>query len=256
MGRPRTEGSWHMKNKIEINEQEQMMESFYRYVSYRHCENVAKEFDEIKDLAKDIEYPKELDDWFNDYLKKSKKAEMKMKRLNTIKRIVSRVAMVAIGLGIGLTMMTFSVETFRIRFLNFLTDVTQRYTSFQVEEIKDKEDTISINWSNYYLPEYIIDGYSINRIQEFGENRIIYYQTNQGEEIQFSQSPNSSNYQIDTENADKTEITINDTKGILVDKNGIITLLWYNTHNTFFLMGKTDKEEIVKMAESIKLIKE
>ena len=50
-----------MKNKEENNEQEQMMESFYRYVGYQHIENVAKEFDEISEFAKDIEYPKELD---------------------------------------------------------------------------------------------------------------------------------------------------------------------------------------------------
>jgi len=61
-----------MKNKEENNEQEHMMESFYRYVSYQHSENVAKEFDEISEMAKDIEYPKELNDWFYDYLEKSK----------------------------------------------------------------------------------------------------------------------------------------------------------------------------------------
>jgi|LSQX01.2.fsa_nt_gb hypothetical protein len=250
------EGSGHMKNKAEINEQEKMMESFYRYISYRHSENVAKEFDEIRELAKDVEYPKELDDWFNDYLKKSKKAEMKRKRIDTMKRIASRVAIVAICLGFGLAVITASVDAFRIRFLNFLTDVTQRYTSLQVEEIKGKEDIFTINWSNYFLPEYVIGGYSINRIQEFGNNKMIFYQNSRGDEIQFSQSPNSNNYQIDTENADTTEIIINDTKGILVDKNGLITLLWYNTDNTFFLIGKTDKEEIVRMAESVKLIKE
>lgn len=69
-----------------------------------------------------------------------------------------------------------------------------------------------------FLPEYIVAGYSLNRVQEFGENKIIFYQNNQGEEIQFSQSPNNNNYQIDTENAQTTEIIINDSKGILIDK--------------------------------------
>lgn len=250
------EGSGFMKNKEENNEQEQMMESFYRYVGYQHIENVAKEFDEISKLAKDIEYPKELDDWFNDYLEKSKKSEMRKKRIASMKLIASRVAMVAIVLGIGLTVMTFSVEAFRIKFLNLLTDVTQRYTSFQVEEIKDKEDIFPTNWSNYYLPEYVADGYSLNRIQEFGENKIIFYQNNRGEEIQFSQSPNNNNYQVDTENAETTEIMINGSKGILVDKNGLLTLFWYNTDHAFYLMGKIDKEEMKKMAESTKIEKE
>lgn len=246
-----------MKNKEENNEQEQMMESFYRYVGYQHIENVAKEFDEISEFAKDIEYPKELDNWFYDYLEKSKNAEMRKKRIALMKRMVSRAAMVAIVLGIGLTVMTFSVEAFRIKILNLVTDVTQRYTSFQVEEIKDKEeDSIPTNWSNYYLPEYIADGYSFKQVQEFGENKIIFYQNSQRDEIQFSQSPNYSHYQVDTENAETTEIMINGSKGILVDKNGGITLFWYDTEHAFYLMGNIDKEEMIKMAESTKMIKE
>ena len=246
-----------MKNKEENNEQEQMMDSFYRYVGYQHIENVAKEFDEISKLAKDIEYPKELDDWFYDYLEKSKKAEKRKKRAASMKRMSSRAAMVVIVLGIGLTVLSFSVEAFRIKFLNLVTDVTQRYTSFQIEEIKNQEeDSIPTNWSNYYLPEYIVDGYSLNRVQEFGENKIMFYQNNQGEEIQFSQSPNNNNFQVDTENAEITEIMINDRKGILVDKNGFLTLFWYNSDYAFYLMGNIDKDEIVKMAESTKIKKE
>lgn len=49
---------------------------------------------------------------------------------------------------------------------------------------------------------------------------------------------------------------INGAKGILVDKDGVVTLLWNNSDYTFYLTGKADKEEIVKMAESIKLIKQ
>lgn len=246
-----------MENKEENNEQEQMMDSFYRYVGYQHIENVAKEFDEISELAKDIEYPKELDEWFNDYLEKSKKSEMGRKRAALMKRVASRAAMVVIVLGIGLTVMTFIVEAFRIKFLNLITDVTQKYTSFQIEEIKNKEEnSIPTNWNNYYLPEYIADGYSLDRVQEFGENKIMFYQNSQGEEIQFSQSPNNNNFQVDTENAETTEIMINDRKGILVDKNGLITLFWYNTDVAFYLSGNIDKEEMIKMAESTKMKKE
>ena len=44
---------------------------------HRHCENVAREFDEISKLAQDIEYPKELDDWFSGYIENVKKSEKK-----------------------------------------------------------------------------------------------------------------------------------------------------------------------------------
>ena len=244
-----------MKNRIEVNEQEHIMESLYRYVGYQHCENVAREFDEISKLAQDIEYPKELDDWFSGYIENVKKSEKKAKRMAAAKRIANKAAMAAIVLMIGLVLATFSVDAFRIGVLNFIIETTQRYTSIQVGDVVDKEEEVPITWSSYYLPEYIIDGYAISRVQELGGSKIIYFQNARGEEIKFSQSSVNKNYQVDTENAEATEVMINDTKGILVDKNGDITLLWHNSDNTFFLIGKADKKEIVKMAESIKLIK-
>ena len=231
------------------------MESLYRYVGYQHCENVAREFDEISKLAKDMEYPKELDDWFAGYLEKVKKSEKKAKRMAAAKRIANKAAMVTIVFIIGLVLATFSVDAIKIGVLNFLIETTQRYTSIQVGGVVDKEEKVTIPWSSYYLPEYIIDGYCISHVQELGENRVIYFQNASGEVIEFSQSFGNYNYQIDTENTEATEVMINDTKGILVDKNGDITLIWSNSDYTFFLFGKADKKEIIKMAESIKLIK-
>ena len=244
-----------MKNRTEINEQENMMDSLYRYVGYRHSENVARELDEISKLAKDMEYPKELDDWFAGYIENVKKSEKKAKRMAAAKRIANKAAMVAIVLMIGLALVTFSVDALRIGVLNFIVETTQRYTSIKVGNVIDKEDEVTIPWSSYYLPEYITDGYSISRVEEFSDIRMIYYQNASGEVIEFSQSFGNYNYQIDTENAEATEVMINGTKGILADKNGDITLIWSNSDYTFFLFGKADREEIIKMAESIKLIK-
>ena len=244
-----------MKNRTEINEQENMMDSLYRYVGYRHSENVARELDEISKLAKDMEYPKELDDWFAGYIENVKKSEKKAKRMAAAKRIANKAAMVAIVLMIGLALVTFSVDALRIGVLNFIVETTQRYTSIKVGNVIDKEDEVTIPWSSYYLPEYITDGYSISRVEEFSDIRMIYYQNASGEVIEFSQSFGNYNYQIDTENTEATEVMINDTKGILVDKDGVVTLLWNNSDYTFYLTGKADKKEIIKMAESIKFIK-
>jgi len=244
-----------MKNRTEINEQENMMDSLYRYVGYRHSENVARELDEISKLAKDMEYPKELDDWFAGYIENVKKSEKKAKRMAAAKRIANKAAMVAIVLMIGLALVTFSVDALRIGVLNFIVETTQRYTSIKVGNVIDKEDEVTIPWSSYYLQEYITDGYSISRVEEFSDIRMIYYQNASGEVIEFSQSFGNYNYQIDTENAEATEVMINGTKGILADKNGDITLIWSNSDYTFFLFGKADREEIIKMAESIKFIK-
>lgn len=189
-------------------------------------------------------------------LKMLKSQKKKAKRMAAAKRIANKAAMVTIVFIIGLVLATFSVDAIKIGVLNFLIETTQRYTSIQVGGVVDKEEKVTIPWSSYYLPEYIIDGYSLSSVQEFSDIRLIYFQNTNGEVIKFSQSFDNDNYQIDTENTEATEVMINGAKGILVDKDGVVTLLWNNSDYTFYLTGKADKEEIVKMAESIKLIKQ
>ena len=58
---------------------------------------------------------------------------------------------------------------------------------------------------------------------------------------------------MDTENAQKIEaIKINDSAGLLVEKNGFSSLAWNDGSNFFWLRGEIDSAELIKVAEGLK----
>lgn len=62
----------------------------------------------------------------------------------------------------------------------------------------------------------------------------------------------STEYQIDTEDAVISEVIINAEKGILAQKEGRLTLIWTTDNRTFHIIGELERDEIIKMAKSLK----
>ena len=61
---------------------------------------------------------------------------------------------------------------------------------------------------------------------------------------------------MDTENAQSvTEIIINDSQGILVEKDGFSSLTWNEGETFFWVRGEIDSDELVKIAKSLKKLK-
>ena len=48
------------------------------------------------------------------------------------------------------------------------------------------------------------------------------------------------------------KIIINAENGILVEKEGILTLIWTTEEKTFHIIGEMERAEIIEMAESLK----
>ncbi len=242
-----------MENK---DQKEKIFEELYKYIGSIHAENTAKEADDIIEKSKDLEFPEELDNWFSEYLGEAIKKDKKNKFKSRFSSTFKRAAIFLIILGLGAFATTMSVEAYRIRFLNLVTEVTERYTSISIErepeEGTNKNDVLG---DSYFYPGYIPVGYKQSDAQSYGELRVIYFENENGDKIEFLQTELDSNFQVDTEGATTEDITINESKGMLVEKENVRTLLWFTDTNSFFIMGKLDQKEIVTMAESIEFIK-
>ena len=59
---------------------------------------------------------------------------------------------------------------------------------------------------------------------------------------------------VDTENADIVQITVNGTMAQFYSKNGQNTLIFEYDKNAFILDGMISKDELIKIAESMKYI--
>lgn len=228
-----------------------VMESFYHYIGENHINHVAKELDRLSADASEIIYPSTLDLWLDDYVDQLKIQEKRRKFSSRIQLLSKRVAIfIAIAL-VGIFVTTMSVEAFRIKLFNIVTEVTDKYTKVSIVETESGIES-QLDWDAYYAPEYIPEGHNYSNSENFGEIKIIFYSNVAGKEIQFSQTPVNPEYQIDTEDAIVTEIILNAEKGFLVEKEGLLTLIWTTDDKTFHIIGEIERDEIIKMAKSLK----
>jgi len=228
-----------------------VMESFYHYIGENHINHVAEEFDRISKDASKITCPSTLDAWFDEYAHQLKKQDKRNKFKSRYQLLSKRVAIFIAVAMIGIFITTMSVEAFRIKLFNIVTEVTDKYTKVSIVE-KENDLMPQIDWDSYYALEYIPEGYTYVNNEIFGEIKIIFYVDPSGKEIQFSQAPANPEYQIDTEDAVVTEVMVSDARGILAQKEGLTTLIWTTDEKTFHIIGEIKKDEIIKMAESLK----
>ena len=129
-----------------------------------------------------------------------------------------------------------------------------RYTEIKLGETTGFVDGEQFDWEGAYAPTYVPEGFVLDKLSKY-ETRIVAEYLRDSEYIVFSQAYQSIT-QIDSENAEINEmIQIGDSDGLLVVKNGMTDILWSRGDTVFHLYGMGETNEMVKMAESIKLVK-
>ena len=98
---------------------DKMIESYYSYIGYCHTENIIRGLDAKTDEIDQIKIPPNMDEWFEKLSRKHRK-QQKLKRLTkNIQKIGKKIAIFMILiLTIG-TVITCTVEAFRVKILNF-----------------------------------------------------------------------------------------------------------------------------------------
>lgn len=140
-----------------------------------------------------------------------------------------------------------SVEAYRIKFFNMIKEVWSELTSIVFW---------SNNSTNVYdfepvSPQYIPDGYEIlEQSKNEYENVIIYSDRDRNEIVYTQQAITQSEYIIDSEDSVTEVININNIQVNILTKNSFIQIYWTDEKSIFFISGK-DKNEIIKMVESI-----
>lgn len=242
-----------MKNN---DQKEKIFEELYKYIGILHVENTAKEADDIIEESKHLDFPEELDLWFGEYIGDDIKKDKKKKFKSRVRLIAKRAAIFLIILALGSFITTISVEAYRVRFFNLITDITEKYTNINIERNPNEQpiDNDLLNKS-YFYPGYIPVGYKQSDIQNYDKLWLIHFVNDNGDIIELLQSELDPDFQVDTEGATTLEININGAKGILVSKEDVKILLWFTDTNNFYIKGKLDQKEIVTMAESLEFKK-
>lgn len=149
-----------------------------------------------------------------------------------------------------------SVQAVRVKVLNFLMDIQQEYTSFQMKDSSgSKGGGATIDWHQAYIPTYIPDGYEISTARKDERSRVIEFQNPQGASITYMELMQGSKPHVDTENASDLEtVSINGFEGTLVAKGSSVTLIWAMNDSMFIISGQIGKDTAVQIAEGVKYV--
>lgn len=130
---------------------------------------------------------------------------------------------------------------------------TDRYTEVSIGENTGFVDPEIYTWENAYGMTYVPDDFVLGSFGDLGTSQYINYSF--GEKVlSFIQSVDTSSY-VDTENSDSTEIIeINKSEAFLVTKDDWSCISWNVDNVLLQLSGNVTKNEIIKVAQSIKPI--
>ncbi len=187
----------------------------------------------------------------NAHFKKTKAYARRIRAWQVLNK--AAIAMLIVLLILGTTVMT--VQAVRVRVLNFLVDIQQEYTSFQLKDSSSgsKVDNTTIDWHQAYVPTNIPDGYEVSSISDGKLLKTIEFKNLQGSFITYTELNKDTKPALDTENASIVKaVSISGYEGTLVVKNSLSTVIWAMNDRIFMIRGEIDEELAIKMAEGVK----
>jgi len=228
-----------------------MMESYYKLVGEAHIENIVGNLASEANEIDKVKIPKSLDIWFDSFRKKREKELNRIKWIRRMKKMSTRAAVFALLIVVSMTIATFSVDAFRVRFLNFFMDKNDTYTELGKVEDSGIQTDPNILAESYYYFTYLPESYTFEKSSILNGSILIIYSDGKNK-IYFDQIEEGADYQIDTEEASVREVPIGDEIGQLIIKDNRTMLFWYSSTTSFIIKGSLSEQEIVKMAESLK----
>ena len=128
--------------------------------------------------------------------------------------------------------------------------ITKLFPRYAESSLLDS-DKASVGDLTQYAPEYIPQGFTL--VSET-ENEIVerIYTNEEGQHFAFTAANPSAVTQIDAENGKSEKIIISGEEGILVEAE-ILSIIWSTDKAVFTLSGNLEKEELLKIANSVKI---
>lgn len=224
-------------------------------ILYKHSDRAEKII--LSQIPKDEDLNHIFSDEFELKIAKLIKKEKRKSIIKTMTQSSKRIAIVFLIILSGIVTVTMNVEAIRVKVLNVITEIYTEFTSF----IFSTDDNDEATTFKPLEPKYITQGYS--EVERF-ENPIglfIVYENSEKLQIRYTADDiNNNSVILDTENAIVEEIDINEYKAKYITKNNTQQLFWNDNKILYWLdqevsneiVSELDKEELIKIAKSIK----
>ena len=158
--------------------------------------------------------------------------------------VTGKVACLLLAVVIVMSFAIYSVEAWRIKFLNFFYDKEAPNTVVRFSETKHN------SYSNNMVEiGYIPDGFELTA-KRVGINNLFLRFENKEKFIQVKRNNDSLKTAINTEKGTLENIQINGFEGVYIVGKDTNTLLWHDGVYTYRFFTNLEKEEVLKIAQS------
>lgn len=241
---------------------QKILEMIFEYAGLCHVENIVNEIEEDKEYCsnKQIYFPEELDKKMREIIDNYSENTNCRKSRKAFKKALPKVAAILVVVFTITTVFVANVGAIRAKVLNFMMEETEKYTSVDIKEepniLKNNPEIIPPDWKGLYAPTYIPEGFRVTSAKNYEDVTSIVYINDAGQMILFEKFiRKDTNLRVDTEDTNAVPIEIKGFEGLLTEKNDITKIIWYNDDFLFSLTSKIDKNELMKIAESVELAK-
>ncbi len=252
------------EKKLDLSQnslQEEYEDLVFKKVMDSYCEKESREIlDEIENEADRQEPDMKL---FNRLMRKSQSKQT----LKTVV-VVFKKTLVYVSVFFFVCVLSFSSvlavsaearEYVKEALYHLIFEYDERYTAVGIGKPTGFVDPHLYTWEGAYAPTYIPEGYVYS--EEYsdtsgGSDMSVIICTDGDKILSFLQGNDSSIAYIDTENADRVEhIVIGESEALLVVKGNRTHVVWSHGSTMLSVKGYESPEEIIKVAEGIKIFK-
>lgn len=194
---------------------------------------------------------------FQRKLAEQEQKERKDSRRRRVQRILPRTISVAACLVILLAIATpfavANISSIRVKVLQMLIRIEEDHAKLSLVEDEDASFDVPSGWQGDYYPTYIPDGYEVSYIGRYSAT--VEFSNTEGNVLTFNECSESDQYNIDSENALMSYEFINGQQVFTVESTYTTSVAWSNGRKLFVVDGAMAKDELLKIAESVQLIK-
>lgn len=181
--------------------------------------------EEYKEILKEMEIAKTIPEIQVKEGEAEAFVEKYMPKKSNKKKTLMRVASIAVAVLVCFSAVTLSVDGFRNRFTEFLSNFSNSDHA-SVDIGNSKNDELLLSYKGQYVPTYIPEGYVISDVSNDEVMCSLTLESEDGKVIILSEQSADVKTRMDTEGADSVEnIEINNMKGLLVIKNDVTNMI-------------------------------
>ena len=152
---------------------------------------------------------------------------------------------------IGLTTAVATVRPVRLRVLDFIAKIEESYS--EISLVNDIDNVIvPPEWKGKYYPVYIPAPFKLSHIDDFFN--IVYYTAIGDRVLQFSEYEDTIYTNVDIDQENSFDITINESSGLAMSNGEDTTITWCIDNTYLYLHFSGNLDEAKRIAESVHLL--